>query len=218
VGYPRLWLRNPHPFKGGRIHWNGWQLSNGMGGSLAVESVAGLVWNTHLSHENTDTLLMDGLNEVTCMLVGEHSVSEIFNVVLETMYRAVGFHRVVLALLDRKQGCIVGRLGFGEADEGFIKGFRIPSAYSVDVFHNAMKNSVDVYIADTTLEKMQAEIPEWYRRISSAGSFLLLPLVIRNRPIGLIYADHIMPHGFNVDIKRLNLLKSLRNQIVLAVR
>ena len=186
--------------------------------SETFSTETGVMARADLSEENTETLLMDGLNEVTCMLVGEHGVSEIFNVVLETMYRAVGFHRVVLALLDRKQGCIVGRLGFGEADERFIKGFRIPAAYSVDVFHGALKNSVDVYIADTTLEKIQAEIPHWYRRISSAGSFLLLPLVIRNRPIGLIYADHIKPHGLNIDIKRLNLLKSLRNQIVLAVR
>jgi serine/threonine protein kinase len=173
---------------------------------------------TSASQEDPETLLMDGLNEVTCMLMGEHSVSELFNVVLETMYRAVGFYRVVLALLDRKQGCMVGRLGFGEADERFIKGFGFPTAYSVDLFHGALKNSVDIYIADATLEKIQADIPEWYKKISSAGSFLLLPLEIHKRPIGLIYADHIKPHGLNIDVKQLNLLKSLRNQIVLALR
>ncbi|MEJ2453523.1 MAG: HDOD domain-containing protein [Candidatus Thiodiazotropha sp.] len=179
---------------------------------------SGVMAKTDTSQESTETLLMDGLNEVTCMLVGEYSMTEIFNVVLETMYRSVSFHRVVLALLDRKQGCICGRLGFGEADERFIKGFRLPVAYHVDMFHGALKNSVDVYIADTTSEKIQAELPEWYRRISDAGSFLLLPLVINQRPVGLIYADHIKPHGLKIDIRRLNLLKSLRNQIVLAVR
>jgi eukaryotic-like serine/threonine-protein kinase len=91
-------------------------------------------------------------------------------------------------------------------------------AYSVDVFHGALKNAVDVYIADTTEEKIQADIPEWYKRISTAGSFLLFPLVIKGRPVGLIYADHTQPHGLEIDKRRLNLLKSLRNQIVLAVR
>ncbi len=179
---------------------------------------SGVMAKADTSQESTESLLMDGLNEVTCMLVGEYSMTEIFNVVLETMYRSVGFHRVVLALLDRKQGCICGRLGFGEADERFIKGFRLPVAYHVDMFHGALKNSVDVYISDTTSEKIQVELPEWYRRISDAGSFLLLPLVINQRPVGLIYADHIKPHGLKIDIRRLNLLKSLRNQIVLAVR
>lgn len=168
--------------------------------------------------EDAESLLMDGLQEVTGMLVGEHNVSEIFNVVLETMYRAVGFQRVVLALLDRKSGSMAGRLSFGDADENFVKGFRFSTAYSVDVFHGALKNAVDVYIADATNKQIQADIPEWYKRISSAGSFLLFPLVIGKRPIGLIYADHPDPHGLEIDKKRLNLLKSLRNQIVLAVR
>jgi serine/threonine protein kinase len=168
--------------------------------------------------EDAETLLMDGLQEVTGMLVGNHSVSEIFNVVLETMYRAVGFQRVVLALLDRKHGEMVGRLGFGNDVDEFVKQFRFSTIYSVDVFHGALKNTVDVYIADTTEKKIQADIPEWYKKISSAGSFLLFPLVVKNRAVGLIYADHSSPHGLAIDKKRLNLLKSLRNQIVLAVR
>jgi GAF domain-containing protein len=77
---------------------------------------------------------------------------------------------------------------------------------------------VDVYIADTTEAKIQADIPDWYKEISNAGSFLLFPLVINKRPVGLIYADHMQPQGLQIDKRRLNLLKSLRNQIVLAVR
>jgi hypothetical protein len=125
---------------------------------------------------------------------------------------------VVLALLDRKKHCITGRLGFGEADDSFLQGFNFSTEYSVDVFHGAMKNAVDVYIADTTSEKIATDIPDWYKNISSAGSFLLFPLVINKRPVGLIYADHAAPHGLDIDKKMLNLLKSLRNQIVLAVR
>ncbi|MCU7829799.1 MAG: HDOD domain-containing protein [Candidatus Thiodiazotropha sp. (ex Myrtea sp. 'scaly one' KF741663)] len=190
---------------------------------LNGEGTASLKQETEVIQANetpadAESLLMDGLQEVTGMLVGEHSVSEIFNVVLETMYRAVGFHRVVLALLDRKSGSMVGRLSFGDADEAFVKNFRFATAYSVDVFHGALKNAVDVYIADSTDTKIQADIPDWYKQISSAGSFLLFPLVINKRPVGLIYADHMQPHGLEIDKKRLNLLKSLRNQIVLAVR
>lgn len=167
--------------------------------------------------EDAETLLMDGLQEVTGMLVSKHSVSEIFNVVLETMYRAVGFQRVVLALLDRKKGCMVGRLSFGDVDEQFLDGFNFPTSYSVDVFHGALKNAVDVYIADATDEKIQGDIPDWYKKISTAGSFLLFPLVINKKAVGLIYADHASSHGLDIDNRRLNLLKSLRNQIVLAV-
>ena len=61
-------------------------------------------------------------------------------------------------------------------------------------------------------------MPDWYRKISHAGSFLLFHLVVNKRPIGLIYADHPKVNGLEIDKKKLNLLKSLRNQIMLAVR
>ena len=38
--------------------WNQWQLSSGMGGRLALESVAGLVWNTQDPNRLEDALLL----------------------------------------------------------------------------------------------------------------------------------------------------------------
>ena len=174
--------------------------------------------NDRQASEDTETLLMDGLQEVTGLLMEEHSVSEIFNVVLETMYRSMGFQRVVLVLLNRKTNEMTGRIGFGDDVEEFVKEFRFPAKYSVDVFHGALNNAVDVYITNTKEGKIRADIPDWYKKISSAGCFLLFPLVINKRALGLIYADHEMPNGLDIDKKKLNLLKSLRNQIVLAVR
>lgn len=177
-----------------------------------------LVIRCQQTPEDVEALLMDGLQEVTGLLVGDHSVSEIFNVVLETMYRSMGFQRVILALLNRKSGEMAGRLGFGADADEFVKQFKFPVKYSVDVFHGVLKNAVDVYIADTSEKKIQADIPDWYKKISDAGSFLLFPLVVNKRSVGLIYADHPMANGLEIDKKKLNLLKSLRNQIVLAVK
>jgi HD-like signal output (HDOD) protein len=168
--------------------------------------------------EDAETLLMDGLQEVTGLLLEARSVSEVFNVVLETMYRSMGFQRVVLALLNRRSREMAGRIGFGDDAEQFVKHFRFPAKYNVDVFHGALKNAVDVYIANTGDKKIQGDIPDWYKQISKAGSFLVFPLVVNKRPVGLIYADHARPNGLDIDKKKLNLLKSLRNQIVLAVR
>lgn len=177
-----------------------------------------VVMDRQAASPDAEVMLMDGLQEVTGLLVGEYSVAEIFNVVLESMYRSMGFRRVVLALLDRKSGQMAGRLGFGEDSDSFVKQFKFPVKYSVDVFHGALKNAVDVYIANTSDEKMRADIPDWYKKISDAGSFLLFPLAVNKRPVGLIYADHSKANGLEIDNKKLNLLKMLRNQIVLAVK
>ncbi|MBL3600115.1 MAG: HDOD domain-containing protein [gamma proteobacterium endosymbiont of Lamellibrachia anaximandri] len=191
------------------------QILNGESADSADETADTEAFTTP---EDAEALLMDGLQEVTGLLVGQHSVSEVFNVVLETMYRSMGFQRVLLALHDRGKGEMVGRIGFGDDVDDFVKQFRFPIKYSVDVFHGVIKNAVDVYIADTSDEKMQADIPDWYKRISDAGSFLLFPLVVNKRALGLIYADHPNSNGVEIDAKKLNLLKSLRNQIILAVR
>jgi hypothetical protein len=42
--------------------------------------------------------------------------------------------------------------------------------------------------------------------------------VVKQRPLGLIYGDHLQPDGLPVTGKTLNLLKALRNQLVLAFR
>jgi GAF domain-containing protein len=86
------------------------------------------------------------------------------------------------------------------------------------VFHAALKNGVDLHVSDTLDPKIQGDIPAWYRKISSAGSFLIFPLMVAGKPLGLIYADHPMPNGVGISEGELNLLKALRNQIVLAFR
>jgi hypothetical protein len=48
---PRQLSLSVHRFRGGRLHRNGWPLSNGMGGRLPPESVAGLDRNTQSSTE-----------------------------------------------------------------------------------------------------------------------------------------------------------------------
>ena len=52
-----------------------------------------------------------------------------------------------------------------------------------------------MYIADSREQKILESIPAWYRKISKAGSFLLFPLVVEQRPLGLIYSDHPNPRG-----------------------
>ena len=94
MGYPRRLLRIFTPSAGGRIHRNQWQLSNGMGGSFAVESVAGLAWNTHTAFTPTsanklvtDTLTVHSSRE-SLELVHIHHIAilAIFHVRCQNMY------------------------------------------------------------------------------------------------------------------------------------
>lgn len=168
---------------------------------------------------DAELIMTEGLQEVTAMMLEERSnLSQVFNVVLETIYRAMAFQHVVLCLQDVKKQQYTARLGFGEDIEGFMSEFSFSSHYSPTVFHAALKNSVDLYIDDSKSLKIKENIPQWYWKFAHAGSFILLPLTLGQRPIGLIYADHPSVKGMNLSGRQLNLMKALRNQIVLAFR
>lgn len=168
---------------------------------------------------NADIVLTEGLQEVTDMLLDDNSnIIQVFNVVLETIYRALAFQRVLLCLQDRSKQEISAKLGFGSDIDNFITGFHFSRQYSADVFHAALKNGVDLAVSDTSDPRIENSLPGWYKKLSNAGSFLVFPLVFKQRPLGLIYADHPQPDGIVLTAKQLNLVKTLRNQLILAFR
>lgn len=168
---------------------------------------------------DAEAILTKGLQEVTAMLLEEKiDLNQLFNVVLETVYRAMAFQRVLLCLQDASKREFSARLGFGSDIDEFMAGFRFSNQFSADVFHAALKNGVDLYIADTREPKILGNIPQWYTAISKAGSFLLFPLVVDRRPLGMIYSDHPSSRGMELSGGQLDLLKALRNQLVLAVK
>jgi hypothetical protein len=166
-----------------------------------------------------ETVLTEGLQEVTAILMEpQHNLNQVFNVVLETIYRALPLQRILLSLLDTRSSQFVGRFGFGQDIEELIEKFRFSAKYQPDIFHAALKNGVDLYIANTGDEKIKDNIPQWYSAAANAKSFLVFPLIVNNKPLGLIYADHAAPRGVELKGNQLNLIKALRNQIVLDIQ
>ncbi|HPM67047.1 MAG TPA: hypothetical protein PLX45_12380, partial [Piscinibacter sp.] len=65
---------------------------------------------------------------------------------------------------------------------------------------------------------IEARLPAWYRAGVRAPAFLLLPLMLKGAPFALIYADKAVPGGIELGEKELSLLRTLRNQAVMAFR
>ncbi len=169
--------------------------------------------------DNPESILTDGLQEVTTMLLEEQAnLSQIFNIVIETIYRAFAYDHVILVLQDRARKEYCAKMGFGGDIDDLIGKFHFPIAFSSNVFHAAIKNNADLYIEDASEKKIRANIPDWYKNILGAGSFFIFPLVVNKVPLGLIYADHAKPNGVRLSSKQLNLVKALRNQIILAIK
>jgi eukaryotic-like serine/threonine-protein kinase len=63
-----------------------------------------------------------------------------------------------------------------------------------------------------------SRLPAWYGKSVNAPAFLLLPLMLKGAPFALIYADKAVPGGIDLGEKELSLLRTLRNQAVMAFK
>jgi hypothetical protein len=76
----------------------------------------------------------------------------------------------------------------------------------------------DTLIQVAHAENIAARLPAWFTNEFAAQSFLLLPLMLKGAPPGLIYADHACAGVVRLGDRELSLLRTLRNQAVMAFR
>jgi serine/threonine protein kinase len=167
---------------------------------------------------DAQAVLTAGIQDISNTLVDGFKLNDILRIILETMFRAMGFTRVILCIRDAKANCMQGRFGFGPEATEIARSFRFPLTFTPDIFHAATSKGVDILISDIADEKIASRIPEWYRKAVPAKSFVLFPLNIKGNPVALIYADRDEAGGISIPEKELSLLRTLRNQAVLAIK
>lgn len=168
--------------------------------------------------KTSEKALSDGIQDITNTLTGDCTINQVMQMIMETIYRSLEGCRVVLCLKDAKKGAITARFGYGEDVETITSNFFIPLLYHPDVFHIAFKNNVDIHIEDTQDPKIKAKIPDWYHENIGARSFTIFPIVIKHSPIALIYIDNGKDKPISISDNQLGLLKTLRNQAILAIK
>ena len=171
-----------------------------------------------LDHTDAVATLTAGIQDITNTLVADFNLNDVLRIILETMYRGMGFSQVLLCTRDGRLNRLQARFGYGARIDGLLKDFGVPLDKPQDVFQLAVAKNVDLFIADTHAENIVSRIPAWYRDKVNAPTFLLLPLVIQNKAIGLFYADRDQAGELHIEPKQLRLLKTLRNQAILAIR
>ena len=166
----------------------------------------------------TEAVLLAGIQDISNTLVEEFKLNDVLRIILETMYRAKGFRRVILCIRDPRENQMLGRYGFGPDAQDLSKRIAFPLSFAPDIFHAALSKGVDILISDTSDPKIAARIPEWYRKWINAGTFVIFPLCIRNMPVAMIYADCERAGEIVIPERELSLLRTLRNQAVLAIK
>jgi serine/threonine protein kinase len=163
-------------------------------------------------------VLSGGIQDITNAMVEGSSLNDILRIIIETVYTGIGFDHVIFALRDPRREVMAGRFGLGEGIDTLVGQFHFALEFAPDVFHVALEKNIDVFIADTGDAKIATRIPAWYRKAFTAGAFLLFPIIVKGKPFGMIYADAARAKSVLIQEDEIKLLRTLRNQAVLAVR
>lgn len=184
-----------------------------------VEDTPDTAEENAVSDESTMTqVLTAGISEVLETLGSDFALNDVLQMVLETLYRGMGFTHTMIFIRDQKQGTMRARFGFGDHIEAIIPQCHFSLAYMPDVFHVVVQKGVDIVIDDAHAANIVDRIPAWHRQALDVQSFLLLPVMLNGNAIGLIYADSEKVGGVKVSAKQLDLLRTLRNQVVEAFK
>jgi hypothetical protein len=162
--------------------------------------------------------LANCVQDVTETLVGEFKLNDLLRIILETLYTSLSAHRVLLATRSVQRNSLVGRFGFGDQIDNFVARFVVPLDESSDLFRASLASNTDLVIGDMDAVATKARIPAWYRELATGPSFLLLPIIVDRKIVGLLYADHLMRDGMQMGEREFGLVKTLRNQAILAIR
>lgn len=172
-------------------------------------------------------ILTSGIQDITNTLVESFRLPSVLQMVLETMFRGLDCRRVVFCLRDARTGELQGRMGLGEGAEVLKAAFRVPLAVSSgtqpDLFTAVCLKNADTLIADAMAPAVARLLPRWFTTHIDAQTFLLLPLMLKrsgqpDMVIGLIYADKARGDSLQVDERTLSLLRTLRNQAIMAFK
>ena len=173
---------------------------------------------TRTALENAGEVLAAGIQDITNTMVEDFKLNDVLRMILETMFRALGFRRIIFCLQDAKTDSLTGRFGLGDDAAAIAAIFRVPLKGGSDLFTAVCIKGADTLITDATVAHIGARLPSWYRASVNAPAFLLLPMQMKGAPFALIYADKAQPGGIELGEKELLLLRTLRNQAVMAFK
>ncbi len=163
-------------------------------------------------------MLSKGIEDITDRMVESFKLNEVLHIILDTMHRALGVRRVVFCLRDPRIDMLTGRFGLGDDATVAAASMRVPLRQVGDLFAAVCLKGADTLVADATQGQFASRLPGWYSGSINAPTFLLLPMLMKGAPFALIYADHSAAGGIALGDSELGLVRTLRNQAVMAFK
>jgi HD-like signal output (HDOD) protein len=139
--------------------------------------------------QDAERHIRDGLGDLRS-LPSENLLAQVLTMASETVLASLCFSRTIVFVRDHRNGSFAARLGFGPNIEPLLPQLHFNEAFSPDVFHLAIANSVGIFIENAGDPKFSPHIPAWFRRaLPDAQAFVLLPVKTDTGAVALLYGD-----------------------------
>ncbi|MCE7914680.1 MAG: HDOD domain-containing protein [Nitrosomonas sp. PRO4] len=162
--------------------------------------------------------LMAGMSEINTFKATEnYKANELLSLVLKILYQSLGFNFATICLKDIKTHQYRARQSLGNNHAHLQRHFAFSDTTS-DLFSLSIKKNTDLSISDTNVTKVKSMLPNWHLQLlPHTQSFVILPLVVNNKAIGVYYFDrqHTAPEGISPE--EMKIIKILKNQALAAL-
>ena len=182
------------------------------------EIIAGAPSSSCFGSEERHRLLLDAIQEISNVMLDAFSADTVFTMILETIYRGIDFDQVFIFFRNPKTDIMEPRFGLGLYVQELLTKFRFPVQDAAgDLFNLALAEGRDFFIDDISASDISPRKPSWFRGLIFSPSFVLYPIMINKRAVGLIYGAYSSLDR-HLDRRQLDALKTLRNQAALAIK
>ena len=163
------------------------------------------------------TFLTNAIAELTNAIIERATINDMFTMVLEALFRSMGFEHVLLMIRDPARKSFVARFGFGADIEALKPRFEFKPEGGQDIFNLAVQKGRNAVIVDTSDERYRDSIPDWCRNLTQPRSILVFSVLVNKVCIAVIYAD-CCSDSIRVNAQEVQLLNTLVKQLTLGVR
>ena len=184
---------------------------------LQLPPSGSMTGDSDAASSNGMAILAAGIEDISQALVDDVALSDLLRIIAETIFRAIDVKRVLMCTRDGRSAQMYARFGYGDKIDEVVSRFRFALNGS-DLFNLILAKDADVLIDDARADKVRRHLPAWYLQAFDAPAFIVFPISVKNIPVAMIYADHDAARAIRISEKELALLRTLRNQAVMAIK
>lgn len=155
------------------------------------------------------------MEEINKALISRLPVNEILGMIMEGIYRGIGFDRTVFCLVNPQRTEVRGRLGLGEDVEEMIPLIHAGLTPTDNILAQALLRQKEFLINPQAKPKDKDAMSDEFWRVSRAKTFFVSPVLINNVPVGVFYVDRLSPNT-SITAEDIHLLQTFRNLTILA--